>query len=357
MPLVKPDYVAPRWLPGAHLQTVIPARFFPRPEVKYRREIIDMPDGDFMIFDWATPEPADPAAPLLVHFHGLEGGSDSHYAEALMRFAADRGWRGVVAHFRSCGGLMNRLPRAYFAGDTVDNSWAMRTAAARYPQAPLYAVGVSLGGNQLSRCLGDLGSEAKFLTAAVSVGAPVDLVAGSEVMSLGANKLYSEMFLSTLKGKLIDKAKRFPDVIAAEAVKNCRTLFDFDSVYTSKIHGFDSALDYWTKCSAKPVLSDVRVPLLLLNAKNDPFLPVWALPGEKDVSADVYLEQPEEGGHIGFPRGNPPGDLMYLPEHIFKFFEGFTPHASGVDAAARDSRTTAVWKTMRRLSSKWLGRD
>ncbi len=360
MPIVKPDYTAPRWLPGAHLQTVVPARFFPRPEIHYRREIVDMPDGDFMVFDWATPEPEDQAAPLLLHFHGLEGSSDSHYAEALMRYAADRGWRGVVAHFRSCGGLMNRLPRAYFAGDTVDNSWAMKTVGARFPEAPLYAVGVSLGGNQLTKCLGDLGSDAKFLTAAVSVGAPVDLVAGSEIMSLGANKLYSEMFLSTLKEKLMDKAKRFPDVIDADAVKGCRTLFDFDSVYTAPIHGFSSALDYWTKCSAKPVLPGVKVPLLLLNAKNDPFLPVWALPGEKDVSSDVYLEQPDEGGHIGFPRGNPPGDLTYLPEHIFRFFEGFTPHANGLTMSAEKDETgkvSAVWKTMQRLSGKWLGRN
>lgn len=247
-----------------------------------------------------------------------------------MRYAADKGWRGVVAHFRCCGGLPNRLPRAYFAGDTADNSWALKTVAARYPEAPLYAVGVSLGGNQLSKCLGDLGSDASFLTAAVSVGAPVDLVAGSEIVSLGANKLYAEMFLSTLKEKVLEKARRFPDLIDENVVKNCSTLYDFDSIYTAPIHGFKSAMDYWTRCSAKPVLTGVKVPLLMLNAKNDPFLPVWALPGEKDVSSDVYLEQPEEGGHIGFPRGNPPGDLFYLPEHIFTFFSGFTPHANNV---------------------------
>ncbi|CDD70431.1 alpha/beta hydrolase fold protein [Sutterella sp. CAG:397] len=351
MPILTPDYKAPKWLPGAHLQTVIPARFFPRPEIHYRRELIDMPDGDFMIFDWATPEPSDLTAPLLVHFHGLEGSSESHYAEALMRYAADKGWRGVVAHFRCCGGLPNRLPRAYFAGDTADNSWALKTVAARYPEAPLYAVGVSLGGNQLSKCLGDLGSDASFLTAAVSVGAPVDLVAGSEIVSLGANKLYAEMFLSTLKEKVLEKARRFPDLIDENVVKNCSTLYDFDSIYTAPIHGFKSAMDYWTRCSAKPVLTGVKVPLLMLNAKNDPFLPVWALPGEKDVSSDVYLEQPEEGGHIGFPRGNPPGDLFYLPEHIFTFFSGFTPHANNVGVTEAKAKPEG---TLTRLAGKWF---
>ncbi len=325
MPLIKSDYVAPKWLPGAHLQTVVPARLFPRPEVSYRRELIDMPDGDFMIFDWVRPEPESLTAPVLVHFHGLEGDSHSHYAEALMSTCAERGWRGVVAHFRGCGGIPNRLPRAYFAGDSADCDWVMRTVHKRYVNAPIYAVGVSLGGNYISKYLGDMGGRASFITAAVSVGAPVDLVAGSEIMSRGANKLYSEMFLSTLKDKLIDKAKRFPDLIDLQAVMKCRTLYDFDSIYTAPIHHFKSAMDYWTKCSAKPVLKNVQVPLLLLNAKNDPFMPVWALPTEKDVSPFVYLEQPEEGGHIGFPRGNPPGDLGWLPERIMKFFSAFEP--------------------------------
>lgn len=333
MPIIKPDYQAPRWLPGAHLQTVVPARLFPRPKIVYRRELIDMPDGDFMVFDWAQPEPPDPAAPVLVHFHGLEGDSGSHYAQALMRFAADRGWRGVVAHFRGCGGLPNRLPRAYFAGDTADNLWALRTAGAKFPRASLYAMGVSLGANQLAKCLGDLGSDAGFLTAAAAVGAPLDLTASSIEMDRGVNRLYVRMFIETLREKLLEKARRFPGLVDAESARRCRTFYEFDSIYTARMHGFRNAPDYWARCSAKPVLGDVRAPLLLLNAKNDPFMPKEALPGEKDVSPDVWLEQPEEGGHIGFPRGNPPGDLMYLPERVFSFFSRFEPHASGLSPA------------------------
>ena len=325
MPVIASDYVAPRWLPGAHLQTVVPARLSPRPPVSYRREMIDTPDGDFMLFDWAEPEPEALTAPVLVHFHGLEGDSHSHYAEALMYACAQRGWRGVVAHFRGCGGLPNRLPRAYFAGDSDDCEWMLTTVHQRYLNAPIYAAGVSLGGNFLAKYLGDRGEKARFLTAAAAVGAPLDLVAGSEIVSRGANKLYAEMFLSTLKEKLMEKARRYPDLIDIEKVRRCHTLYDFDAIYTAPMHGFQSAMDYWMKCSAKPVLKNVRVPLLLLNARNDPFQPVWALPTEKDVSSCVYLEQPEEGGHIGFPRGNPPGDLGWLPERILRFFAGFEP--------------------------------
>ncbi|HBC70231.1 MAG TPA: alpha/beta hydrolase [Sutterella sp.] len=322
MPVITPDYVPPRWAPDAHTQTVIPAKLSRKPKVAYRRELIDMPDGDFMTFDWATPEPADPAAPTIVHFHGLEGSSDSHYALALMDACAKRGWRGVVAHFRGCGGLPNRLPRAYFAGDSADCEWAIQTVQKRFPAAPLFAVGVSLGGNQVAKFLGDRGESARYLTGAVSVGAPVDLVAGSVGMTSGINLMYTKMFLSTLIEKVKEKARQFPDVVSTKKLPNCRTLNDFDDMYTAPIHGFKDSIDYWTQCSAKRVLKNVRVPLLLLNSRNDPFLPAEALPTEGEVSEYVYLEQPDEGGHIGYPEGAFPGDLDYLPRKILGFFDG-----------------------------------
>lgn len=162
----------------------------------------------------------------------------------------------------------------------------------------MYAVGVSLGGNQLSKCLGDLGSDASFLTAAVSVGAPVDLVAGSEIVSLGANKLYAEMFLSTLKEKVLEKARRFPDLIDENVVKNCSTLYDFDSIYTAPIHGFKSAMDYWTRCSAKPVLTGVKVPLLMLNAKMIRFCRCGLCPGKRMYRPTCIWSSPKRAGTL-----------------------------------------------------------
>lgn len=322
MPMLTSDYRAPGWCPGSHLQTVVPARLAPRPKVKYRREIVETFDEDVVAWDWAVPEPASPVAPVLVHFHGLEGASNSHYAEALMAACIERGWRGVVAHFRTCGGITNRKPRAYFAGDTTDNRWVLETVHARFPEAPLYAVGVSLGGNQLSKCLGDCGTDLSFVKAAVSVCGPLDLVAGSERVGMGANTLYADMFLKTLKAKLAEKAKRWPGIVCPEDVERCRTMYDFDQIYTAPVHGFRSAMEYWQKCSAKPALGGVRVPLLLLNARNDPFLSPWYLPKESEVSSDVYLEYPDAGGHVGFPTGRFfPGNIRWLPDRIMRFFD------------------------------------
>jgi hypothetical protein len=320
MPLIESSYRAPFWLPGAHLQTIGAARLVPLPRVEYRRERWDTPDGDFIDVDFARPEPAAIDAPVLVLFHGLEGCSQSHYARAVMRAAADRGWRGLVPHFRGCSGEPNRLPRAYHSGDSVEGDWILRAVARCFPGAPLYAVGISLGGNMLAKWLGERGTDANFVCAAASIGSPLDLAAGGAALARGFNLLYTKMFLATLKGKALEKIARFPRVASAEAIRASRNLYDFDNAFTAPMHGFRDTEDYWARASGKRHLATVEVPHLVLNALNDPFVPAASLPRPHEVSRFVHLEQPEEGGHIGFARGQFPGDLGYLPERLFRFF-------------------------------------
>jgi predicted alpha/beta-fold hydrolase len=320
MPLVTSSYRAPLWLPGGHLQTIWPARLVPLPGVAYRRERWPTPDGDFIDVDFAQPEPAAPAAPLLALFHGLEGDSGSHYARATMRHFADRGWRAAVVHFRGCSGEPNQLLRAYHSGDSEEGDWALRTLHGRWPAAPLHVVGISLGGNMLAKWLGERGEDARFVAAAASIGSPLDLVAGGHAIGRGFNLLYTRMFLATLKDKARDKAQRFGDAIDVEVLRRARNLYEFDNLYTAPVHGFRDTLDYWTRASAKPLLGNVRVPHLVLNARNDPFVPAESLPGPADVSSDVTLEQPDEGGHIGFASGRFPGHLRFLPERLERFF-------------------------------------
>lgn len=321
MPLVPSTYRAPAWLPGGHAQTIAAAKVVPRPRVDYRRERWDTPDEDFIDVDFALPEPASDAAPVLVLFHGLEGSSQSHYALSVMRAAADRGWRGLVAHFRGCSGEPNRLPRAYHSGDSEEGDWILRRVRARWPQARLHAVGISLGGNMLAKWLGERAEDARFVTAAASIGAPLDLAAGGEAISRGFSILYTKMFLATLRDKALAKIERFPGVADAAAVRASRNLYEFDNAFTAPLHGFRDTDDYWSRASAKPLLGGVRVPHLVLNARNDPFVPAASLPRSEQVSREVWLEQPEEGGHIGFAQGAPPGNLDFLPQRLFRFFE------------------------------------
>jgi len=325
--IAAPAYRAPRWLPGGHAQTLYAALAAPRPRVAYQRDRWRTPDGDFIDLDWATATAAAPA-PLVVLFHGLEGSSSSHYAAALMAAARDAGWRGVVAHFRGCSGEPNLLARAYHSGDSQEIDWIVRRLRAANAGAPVCAVGVSLGGNALLKWLGESGAAAlEAVDCAAAVSAPLDLMASGAALGRGFNLLYTRHFLFTLKRKALAMHARFPGLIDAGSVRTARTLRAFDNVVTAPLHGFRDTDDYWTRASSKPGLAAIRVPTLVLNARNDPFLPCGALPAPHEVAPSVVLEQPDGGGHCAFVSGPFPGNLDWLPARILDFFG--TPRARG----------------------------
>ena len=322
-------YGAPRWLPGGHLQTLYAALLVPRPEVAYRRERWDTPDGDFIDLDWvespsavSRQSPPREERPLVVLFHGLEGSSRSHYALALMAELNRRGLRGVVVHFRGCSGELNRLPRAYHSGDAQEIDWILRRLRAQNSSAPLFAMGVSLGGNALLKWLGERGEAAtRVVDAAAAVSAPLDVLAMGDELDRGFNLVvYSRNFLKTLKAKALAKLERHPGLYDGKAVLAASTLREFDDLVTAPLHGFRNTDDYWTRASSKPGLKNIRVRTLVLNARNDPFLPVAVLPGTGEVPGFVTLEQPEEGGHVGFVGGGFPGNYDWLPRHVLNFF-------------------------------------
>lgn len=324
-------YSAPKWLPGGHLQTIYPLSIKPGP-LAYRRERWDTPDQDFIDLDWHEtagsasyggngPGEDLPGVPLAILFHGLEGSSNSHYARSLMQRFDALGWGGVVVHFRGCSGEPNRQPRAYHSGDSDEIDWILRRLKQEHPGRPLYAIGVSLGGNALLKWLGERESSATgLLRCAVAISAPLDLSACGHQLARGFNRVYTRHFLRTLKRSAAAMLKRSPGLFDEQRMREARTLYDFDDVVTGPIHGFTGADDYWQRASCKPWLATIRVPTLLLNARNDPFLPAHALPGTDQVSAAVTLDFPDEGGHVGFVTGGPPGSLDWLPDRILRFF-------------------------------------
>jgi len=319
-PPIPLHYHAPRWLVGAHAQTIWPSRVR-RPRVPLRRERVDIGDGDFWDFDWlATPAAAD--APLVVLFHGLEGSTDSHYSRALFAELSSLGWRGVVPHFRGCGGELNRLPRAYHSGDHEEIGAMLAAVRARMSQAtPVYAVGVSLGGSALLNWLGRAGTDASsMIEAAAAVSTPLDLTAAGHAIAVGANRLYTYYFLRTLIPKALTMATRFPDRLDPGVIRRVRSMWEFDQNVTAPLHGFAGADDYWKRASSKPWLRSIAVRSLVLNARNDPFIPASSLPRVDEASAQVTLEQPEHGGHAGFLVGPAPGRLDWLPRRILHFF-------------------------------------
>jgi len=312
-------YRAPRWLAGGHAQTIWPFRL-PRASVALRRERVDTPDGDFWDFDWLAADAA-PDAPLVVLFHGLEGDSASHYARALLALLAARGWRGVVPHFRGCGGAPNRLPRAYHSGDHAEVGAMLNAIRSRVPSGVVYAVGVSLGGSALLNWLGRAGTDAaRTITAAAAVCAPIDLPAAGMAIDRGVNRIYARHFLATLKPKSLAIASRFPGLLDARRIRRVRTMWEFDDAVTAPLHGFAGTQDYWARASSKPWLRAIGAPTLVLNARNDPFIPASSLPAASEVSRAVTLEQPRSGGHAGFASGPFPGNVDWLPGRLLHYF-------------------------------------
>jgi predicted alpha/beta-fold hydrolase len=311
----------------------------------YRRERWTAPDGDFIDVDfldapgakenaptlgtscprcppggpflpWGCPAAKKDPRPLLVLFHGLEGSSRSHYAEAFAAFALARGWDYAVPHFRGCSGEINLAPRAYHSGDFEEVGWIL--GRMRESHEVVRAVGVSLGGNALMRWAEEAGDEAsKRLRAAASISAPLDLAAGGAAIGRGFNRLvYTRMFLSTMKPKALAKLAQHPGLFDRDKLVAARDLHEFDDVFTAPLHGFRDVDDYWARGSAKPHLHRIRIPALLVNAANDPFVPAASLPWSGEVGRHVMLWQPAHGGHVGFPLGLPPGHVREMPARV-----------------------------------------
>jgi predicted alpha/beta-fold hydrolase len=317
--MAAPGYRAPGWLANPHLHTIYGSLFVASPRVAYRRERWEAPDGDFVDVDHVD---GPPDAPRVVLFHGLEGSSASPYARTLMHRVSKRDWRGAVVNFRGCSGEPNRLPRAYHSGDWQEVDWILARLAAGSAGTPLYAAGVSLGGNALLKWLGERGEAATGIVArAAAVSAPLDLMAAGEALGRGFPLVYAKHFLATLKKGAAAKHARFPGIFDVERMRRSRTLREFDDVVTAPLHGFRDTDDYWTRASSKPLLGNIAVPTLVLNARDDPFLPERALPSANEVSRAVTIEFPTSGGHVAFVSGSFPGHIGWLPERLLHFFD------------------------------------
>ena len=311
------EYVAPSWLPGGHAQTIYPAKILRTTSTALRRERWTTPDNDFIDVDFLA---GSPNQPFLVLFHGLEGSSQSHYARSVLKHLAQCGWSAAIPHFRGCSGELNLAPRFYHSGDANEINWILRRLqqhTARTNSSHFFASGVSLGGNTLLRWLGEFAEESNFVDAACAISAPLDLAAGGAALSRGINMIYTQSFLRTLKPKCLKKLKQFPQLFDRDKLLAARDLYEFDNVVTAPLHGYRDTNDYWNRASAKHVLPMITVPTLVLNARNDPFLPEAYLPTL--ASKAVTLEYPETGGHVGFVSGAMPGHLHWLPQRITDF--------------------------------------
>jgi hypothetical protein len=237
--------------------------------------------------------------------HGLEGSSRSHYVVGLLRLARMRGWRGVAMHFRSCSGELNRRPCLYHSGETGDLAAVVDRLVSREPDVRLGAVGTSLGGNVLMKWLGERGDGVPAqLRAAVGISVPFDLASCARRLDRGLRRaVYAANFLSSMRRKVRDKARMFPDFVDVEAAWRARTFAEYDRVVTAPLGGFADEVDYWRRASSGPHLGAIRRPTLLIGALDDPMVPPESLPDPAALPPHVRAEFVPHGGHAAFLEG------------------------------------------------------
>ena len=325
------DFQPAWWLPGPHAQTLWPTLCRRRPRLCLRRERLELPDGDFLDLDWSAGE----RGPLALILHGLEGSSASHYVLGLLAAITGRGWRGVVLHFRGCGGQPNRLARGYCAGDTGDMAYVVNWLRRREPTAPLALIGYSLGGNALLKWLGEVGADAP-VCAAAAVSVPFVLDMTARRLGTGFSRLYQFHLLRELKRSYRDKFHRRADgpVTLAELAE-IRDFYAFDDRITAPLHGYAGVHDYYARASCRPYLKHIRVPTLILHALDDPFMRPEAAPEIGELAPSVRLELSQNGGHVGFVTGRWPWRAGYwLEQRIPAFLEAHWAAPVSITASA-----------------------
>lgn len=305
MPLIENSiYRAPSWLPGGHLQTIYPALFRRLPHVTVRRERLELPDGDFVDLEWA--EQGRPRLAILSH--GLEADTRTDYIQGMAAALIRHGWDVLAWNFRGCGDEPNRLLRMYHSGATEDLHAVISHAILRHPAERIDLIGFSLGGNLTLKYLGEGPAELpQRLHRAAAFSVPCDLACSSRQLALRANRIYMERFLRKMRCKVRAKDRRFPDQLDLAGLGQIRTFQEFDDRYTAPLHGFADAADYWARNSCGQFLRAIRLPTLLVNARNDPFLGPGCYPSEEAAASTTFhFEAPAEGGHVGFipPRGS-----------------------------------------------------
>ena len=320
------SFVPAKGMANRHLQTLTPVVLGRFKKMRYIRQEFSLPDGDFVDLDWTSIPDKDNAAPVLIIFHGLEGSSNSHYTSSLMRATRKIGWYGVVMNFRGCSGRQNRKARLYHSGETEDAGYFINWVRQRYPLAPIFAVGFSLGGNMLLKLAGEQG-DSLALDALVSVSAPVKLDASTRYMVKGLPRLYQSYLLRALKRKVLNKYRLhdYQSIIGLSKhdLTACRDIREFDNMFTSRLHGFEDAQDYYSRCSAFPFIEQIAKPCMIVHANDDPIAPSSVLPDHKSLPDSVQLEVTEYGGHAGFLGGSIIRPRYWIVERILNYLSQF----------------------------------
>lgn len=308
MPVIDSKFKPAWWLRGRHAQTLWPSLFRRHRLPPLSRERVELDDGDFIDLAWSGP----PQGPIVLFMHGLEGGLHSHYTGGILQQLVSRGYRVCFMHFRGCSGEPNRLSISYHSGKTDDPQRVVEHIRLKRESRVYAAVGVSLGGNVLLKWLGEQGGLA-MIQKAVAVSVPFRLDHAARKMDTGFSRVYQRHLVRRLQRSYREKFSRIPTPLEVNP-DELNSFYQFDDRVTAPLHGFNGADDYYSRSSSRQYIARIRVPTLILHARDDPFMYPDTPPEVDELPDNVWLEIPEYGGHVGFVSGWLPGWASYWGE-------------------------------------------
>lgn len=318
MPIIQSRFYPPSWLRNPHLQTIVASQMLKPASADSARERLEIPDGDFLDINLGRQ-----AGEIVAIFHGLAGSVQSSYIQGVFQTLQQAGFRPVLMHWRGCSGEPNRLPRAYHSGASDDIGWFVDYLATRFPQNRIYALGYSLGGNALLKYLGESGTQSR-LAGAMAVSPPLVLREGADKLNKGIARLYQRHLLRQMRRQHEEKRAAYPDLELMAATERLDSLWKFDDRITAPLHGFDGAMDYYQRCSARQFLPAIDTPTRILCALDDPFFTPQILPEADELSKNTTLELSQTGGHVGFLEGR----KRWLDVHVANVLKEFRDSAT-----------------------------
>lgn len=303
-----------------HINTIFSnlARKVKRPP--YKRIRINTPDNDFLDLDYSSLG----GKLLVILTHGLEGNSDREYIRSMVNAVNEQDWDALAINLRGCSDEVNALYSSYHSGKTDDLDLVVQYAKKNLGHTRIILVGYSLGGNITLKYVGEKGMDIDpAIIAAAAISVPVSLEDSASQLAKKSNLIYMKRFVKMLKPKLSEKSKRFPALGVEEGkIKKIKDFYDFDELYTAPAHGFSSAEDYWNKSSSRSFLSGIKIPTLLINALDDPFLAESCFPyREAEENSNFYFEATKYGGHVGFKSRPFQQGVFWHEKRMISFFE------------------------------------
>jgi len=293
--IIKSKFSPRWWLRNPHLQTIVASKLVAHPPIASNSERLELDDGDFLDIIWSKKT----SGAFVCIFHGLAGSIDSAYVKMVFNQLETDGMRPVFMHWRGCSGEPNRLARSYHSGATDDIHRMVELVTQRFPNVPVNAVGYSLGANALLKYVGEQSNKCQ-LSSAIGVCPPLVLSIGADKLNTGLTRGYQRHLITQMRKHHEIKRERYPELGLSAATSELENFWKFDDALTAPLHGFENVHDYYSKCSARQYLKDIKIPTHIVYALDDPFFTHDVLPKESELSSEVTLELSEHGGHVGF---------------------------------------------------------